>query len=181
MMHPIGRDGLLKTFLSITDKPQSGTLYSVRAATKTHGPAMRFVGKSGKLGSIHSSDSRGRIRPAGQRPLLRSIFLLVRGQTHFRAVQRCGRSESAKTHAHAKTGFLDPFRSHAGTCRKSRPLFALFVRLFRDGASAAFTFFTLSPRSRKRLQMWPALPKAAAFAMSRAKENMCFLSWTAAC
>jgi penicillin amidase len=71
MMHPLGHEGLLKTFLSITDKPQSGTLYSVRAATKTHGPAMRFVGnpgnwdqsillipsgESGQPGSSHYSD-----------------------------------------------------------------------------------------------------------------------------
>jgi penicillin amidase len=71
MLHPIGRQGLLKWFLSITDKPQSGTAYSVRAATKTHGPAMRFVanpgkwdesillipaGQSGQLGSSHYSD-----------------------------------------------------------------------------------------------------------------------------
>jgi penicillin amidase len=71
MFHPIGRQGLLKSLLSITDKPQSGTLWSVRAATKTHGPAMRFVGntgnwdesillipagQSGQLGSSHYSD-----------------------------------------------------------------------------------------------------------------------------
>lgn len=71
MVHPIGHEGLLKTFLSITGKPQSGTLYSVRAATKTHGPAMRFVGnpgnwdqsillipsgESGQPGSSHYSD-----------------------------------------------------------------------------------------------------------------------------
>jgi penicillin amidase len=71
MFHPIGRAGLLKRFLSITDKPQSGTVYSVRAATKTHGPAMRFVGnpgnwdesillipagQSGQPGSSHYSD-----------------------------------------------------------------------------------------------------------------------------
>ena len=71
MFHPIGRAGLLKRFLSITDKPQSGTQYSVRAATKTHGPAMRFVGnpgnwdesillipagQSGQPGSSHYSD-----------------------------------------------------------------------------------------------------------------------------
>jgi penicillin amidase len=71
MFHPIGREGLLKRFLSITDKPQSGTQYSVRAATKTHGPAMRFVGnpgnwdesillitagQSGQPGSSHYSD-----------------------------------------------------------------------------------------------------------------------------
>jgi penicillin amidase len=61
----------LKRFLSITDKPQSGTAYSVRAATKRHGPAMRFVGnpgnwdesillipagQSGQPGSSHYSD-----------------------------------------------------------------------------------------------------------------------------
>src|SRR5258708_35857014 len=71
MVHPIGRAGLLKKLLSITDKPQSGTVYSIRAATKTHGPAMRFVanpgnwdmsillipaGQSGQPGSSHYPD-----------------------------------------------------------------------------------------------------------------------------
>ena len=71
MFHPLGHDGLLKRFLSITDKPQAGTVYSVRAATKHHGPAMRFVGnpgnwdesilllpagQSGQPGSSHYSD-----------------------------------------------------------------------------------------------------------------------------
>ncbi len=71
MFHPLGREGLLKKLLSITDKPQSGTGYSVRAATKHHGPAMRFVanlgnwdqsillipaGQSGQPGSSHYSD-----------------------------------------------------------------------------------------------------------------------------
>jgi penicillin G amidase len=71
MLHPIGREGLLKKLLSITDKPQSGTGYSVRAATKHHGPAMRFVanlgnwdesillipaGQSGQPGSGHYAD-----------------------------------------------------------------------------------------------------------------------------
>jgi len=71
MFHPLGREGLLKRFLSITGKPQSGTVYSVRAASKTHGPAMRFVGnpgnwdesillitagQSGQPGSSHYSD-----------------------------------------------------------------------------------------------------------------------------
>ena len=71
MKHPIGQEGLLKWFFSITGKPQAGTVYSVRAATKTHGPAMRFVanpanwdesilvipaGQSGQLGSSHYSD-----------------------------------------------------------------------------------------------------------------------------
>ncbi len=71
MHHPLGREGFLKRFLSISDKPQSGTAYSVRAATKRHGPAMRFVanpgnwdesillipaGQSGQPGSSHYSD-----------------------------------------------------------------------------------------------------------------------------
>jgi penicillin amidase len=71
MFHPLGHEGLLKTMLSITGKPQSGTLYSVRAATKTHGPAMRFIanpanwdesillipaGQSGQPGSSHYYD-----------------------------------------------------------------------------------------------------------------------------
>jgi penicillin amidase len=71
MLHYIGREGLLKKPLSIADKPQSGTAYSVRAATKTHGPAMRFVanpgnwdesilvnstGESGQPGSSHYTD-----------------------------------------------------------------------------------------------------------------------------
>jgi penicillin G amidase len=71
MLHPLGREGLLKDWLSITGKPQSGTSYSVRAATQRHGPAMRFVanlgnwdesillittGESGQPGSSHYSD-----------------------------------------------------------------------------------------------------------------------------
>src|ERR1700730_265649 len=71
MLHPLGHAGAPKWFLSITDKPQSGTGYSVRAATKTHGPAMRFIanlgswdqsillisaGQSGQLGSSHYAD-----------------------------------------------------------------------------------------------------------------------------
>ena len=71
MFHPLGRSGPLKAFLGVTGKPQSGTIYSVRAASKTHGPAMRFVanlanwdesillipsGESGQPGSSHYSD-----------------------------------------------------------------------------------------------------------------------------
>ena len=71
MLHPLGRSGVLKFFLSITGKPQSGTGYSIRAATKNHGPSMRFIadpanwddsimllpaGQSGQLGSGHYSD-----------------------------------------------------------------------------------------------------------------------------
>ncbi|MGB6897109.1 MAG: penicillin acylase family protein [Candidatus Acidiferrum sp.] len=71
MLHPLGRAGLLKQLLSITAKPQSGTAYSVRAATTHHGPSMRFIanlanwdgsillipaGESGQLGSGHYTD-----------------------------------------------------------------------------------------------------------------------------
>jgi penicillin amidase len=71
MLHPIGRTGILKLLLSISGKPQSGTIYSVRAASKRHGPAMRFVanpgnwddsillintGESGQFGSSHYTD-----------------------------------------------------------------------------------------------------------------------------
>jgi penicillin amidase len=71
MFHPLGRQGLLKYFLSITGKPQSGTVYSVRAAARTHGPSERFVanlrdwddsifvipaGESGQPGSGHYAD-----------------------------------------------------------------------------------------------------------------------------
>ena len=71
MLHPLGHQGLLKKLFSITGKPQSGTLYSVRAASKYNGPAMRFVanpgnwddsillittGESGQLGSSHYAD-----------------------------------------------------------------------------------------------------------------------------
>ena len=71
MLHPIGREGILKKLLSITNKPQSGTQYSVRAATRHHGPSMRLVantanwdnsimvipaGQSGQPGSSHYSD-----------------------------------------------------------------------------------------------------------------------------
>ena len=71
MFHPLGREGLLKTLLSITGKPQGGTVFSPRAATPTHGPAMRFIadlsnwddsimlipaGQSGEFGSSHYAD-----------------------------------------------------------------------------------------------------------------------------
>ncbi len=71
MLHPLGREGFLKHLLSISGKPQSGTSYSVRAATKRHGPSMRFIanlanwddsillipaGESGQLGSSHYTD-----------------------------------------------------------------------------------------------------------------------------
>jgi penicillin G amidase len=71
MLHPIGRQGLLKRLLSLTNQPQSGTMFSPRAATQTDGPAMRFVanpanwddsiflipaGQSGQFGSSHYTD-----------------------------------------------------------------------------------------------------------------------------
>ena len=71
MLHPIGRDGILKKLLSITDQPQSGTEWSPRAASRHHGPSERFVanladwddsillitgGESGQPGSEHYRD-----------------------------------------------------------------------------------------------------------------------------
>jgi len=71
MLHPIGRAGLLKLLLSITGKPQSGTMFSPRAANRRDGPSMRFVanpanwddsillipaGQSGQFGSSHYTD-----------------------------------------------------------------------------------------------------------------------------
>jgi len=71
MLHPLGREGWLKKLFSITGKPQAGTAFSPRAATRHHGPAMRMVanvgdwdnslmvisgGESGQLGSSHYSD-----------------------------------------------------------------------------------------------------------------------------
>jgi penicillin amidase len=71
MLHPLGREGLLKSLLSITGKPQSGTMFSPRASMQHDGPAMRFVanpanwddsillipaGQSGQFGSSHYTD-----------------------------------------------------------------------------------------------------------------------------
>jgi penicillin amidase len=71
MLHPIGREGLLKKLLSITNQAQSGTVFSPRAAGRHHGPSERFVanlanwdqsimlitgGESGQPGSEHYRD-----------------------------------------------------------------------------------------------------------------------------
>ncbi|GAC1700683.1 MAG: penicillin acylase family protein [Candidatus Acidiferrum sp.] len=71
MLHPMGHAGILKRLLSITSKPRPGTPYTINAATKAHGPAMRFVadlgdwdasimlistGESGQFGSSHYTD-----------------------------------------------------------------------------------------------------------------------------
>ena len=71
MLHPIGREGFLKKVLSISNHPQSGTLWSPRAADRHHGPSERFVadladwddsiimitgGESGQPGSEHYRD-----------------------------------------------------------------------------------------------------------------------------
>lgn len=71
MFHVLGRQGILKKLLSITDQPQSGTEYSPRAASRHHGPSERFVantanwdesimlitgGESGQPGSEHYRD-----------------------------------------------------------------------------------------------------------------------------
>ena len=71
MLHPIGREGILKKLLSIAHQAQSGTPYSPRAASRHHGPSERFVadlanwddsimlitgGESGQPGSEHYRD-----------------------------------------------------------------------------------------------------------------------------
>jgi penicillin G amidase len=71
MLHPLGREGVLKKLLSITGQPQSGTEWSPRAASRDHGPSERFVanladwdnsillitgGESGQTGSEHYRD-----------------------------------------------------------------------------------------------------------------------------
>lgn len=71
MVHAIGREGILKKLLSLTDQPQSGTPFSPRAASRHHGPSERFVanladwdqsiilipaGQSGQPGSEHYKD-----------------------------------------------------------------------------------------------------------------------------
>ena len=71
MLHPLGREGILKFLLSITNQPQSGTEWSPRAASRHHGPSERFVanladwdqsimlitgGESGQTGSEHYRD-----------------------------------------------------------------------------------------------------------------------------
>ncbi len=71
MPHPLGRSGLWQKLLSVGPREQPGTLYCIRAAQPSHGPAMRFVadlsdwdnslmnvtlGESGQSGSAHSRD-----------------------------------------------------------------------------------------------------------------------------
>ena len=71
MLHAIGREGILKKMLSISNHPQSGTQWSPRAASRHHGPSERFVanlanwdesivliagGESGQPGSEHYRD-----------------------------------------------------------------------------------------------------------------------------
>ncbi len=71
MLHPIGREGILKKLLSLSDEPQSGTVFSPRAASRHHGPSERIVantadwdqsillipaGQSGQPGSEHYKD-----------------------------------------------------------------------------------------------------------------------------
>jgi penicillin G amidase len=60
MLHPIGRQGILKRLLSLSDEPQSGTLFSPRAASRHHGPSERFVG------NLADWDQSIMLIPAGQ-------------------------------------------------------------------------------------------------------------------
>jgi penicillin G amidase len=107
MLHPLGREGLLKKLLSITDQPQSGTDWSPRAASRDHGPAMRFVanpanwdesilliptGESGQPGSAHYRDQfsywldgkaiYGPFSDAGEAKTRRHILTLQSGQSN---------------------------------------------------------------------------------------------------
>lgn len=71
MFHALGRQGILRKLLSISNQPQSGTIFSPRAAGPRHGPSERFVanlanwdqsiilitgGESGQPGSEHYRD-----------------------------------------------------------------------------------------------------------------------------
>ncbi|MBZ5527101.1 MAG: penicillin acylase family protein [Acidobacteriia bacterium] len=71
MLHPLGREGLLRWLLSAPAKPQNGTHFSIRAANVNTGPSMRFTadlsnwdnslmllpgGQSGQPGSSHYLD-----------------------------------------------------------------------------------------------------------------------------
>ena len=71
MNHPLGQSGILHRLLSIGPLEQSGSAYSPKAMTRTHGPVMRFVsdlsnwdqslmeissGESGEFGSEHYKD-----------------------------------------------------------------------------------------------------------------------------
>ena len=71
MLHVLGREGILKKLLSVSNQSQSGTKWSPRAASRDHGPSERFVantanwdesiilitgGESGQPGSEHYRD-----------------------------------------------------------------------------------------------------------------------------
>ncbi len=71
MLHPLGRTGILRQLLSLGPLEQGGTVDTVRAMGRGHGPAMRFVadlsnldnslmeittGESGQYGSPHYRD-----------------------------------------------------------------------------------------------------------------------------
>ncbi len=71
MFHPLGRSGLGRWLLSIGPTDQAGSVYTVKAAQPSHGPAMRFIadlanfdnslmnitlGQSGQYGSPHYRD-----------------------------------------------------------------------------------------------------------------------------
>jgi penicillin amidase len=71
IVHPLGRSGWRQRLLSIGPLEQRGTVYTVKAAQPSHGPAMRFVadlsnldnslinitlGESGQYGSAHYLD-----------------------------------------------------------------------------------------------------------------------------
>ena len=71
ILHPLGRTGWMQRLLSIGPTDQAGTIYTVKVAQPSHGPAMRYVadlsnfdnslmnvtlGQSGQFGSPHYRD-----------------------------------------------------------------------------------------------------------------------------
>ena len=115
MLHPIGREGILKKLLSITNQPQSGTDWSPRAASRHHGPSERFVanladwdesimlitgGESGQTGSEHYRDQ---------------FPYWFEGKRSMAPFSDAAEAKVKETHIDAETGLLRQFPFHAGT------------------------------------------------------------------
>jgi acyl-homoserine lactone acylase PvdQ len=107
MLHPIGREGLLKKILSIGDSLESA---SRRQAPRTVGA---LCGQSRKLGRFHHVDHGGRIRAARERALPGPVSLLVRRQGHLRTVFRWRRGKGAPAQADAVARTLTKSIFHA--------------------------------------------------------------------
>jgi len=170
--------GLLKRFLSITDKPQSGTVYSIRAATENSRPGHALCGKPGRLGPFHLVDPRGTIRPARQHPLFRSIFLTgTKANPFSRRFSEAAEASRAKTFAHSETGILVSFRFPLPELPEvKKPWFAHSVRWFRDAAYDCV--HVLHPIAVKTAGSGPIFPdsrKVKVFERSSAKGKYVLL------